>query len=75
MIGVIIPSAEINFFGSVVHGIETVANVHGYNILIYQSNESYEHEVKGIETFLAARVDGILVSIAKETADYSHLRG
>ena len=72
MIGVIIPSAEMNFFGSVVHGIETVANAHGYNILIYQSNESYEHEVKGIETFLAARVDGILVSIAKETADYTH---
>jgi LacI family transcriptional regulator len=72
MIGVIIPSAEMNFFGSVVHGIETVANAHGYNILIYQSNESYEHEVRGIETFLAARVDGILVSIAKETADYSH---
>src|SRR5580765_7919919 len=52
LIGVIIPSAEMNFFGSVVHGIETVANAHGYNILIYQSNESYEHEVKGIETFL-----------------------
>ena len=72
MIGVIIPSAEINFFGSVIHGIETVANANGYNILIYQSNESYEHEVMGIETLLAARVDGILVSIAKETVDYSH---
>lgn len=72
MIGVIIPSAEINFFGSVVHGIESIANAHGYNVLIYQSNESYEHEVKGIETFLAARVDGILVSIAKETLDHSH---
>jgi LacI family transcriptional regulator len=72
MIGVIIPSAEINFFGSVVHGIESVANANGYNILIYQSNESYEHEVMGMETLLAARVDGILVSIAKETVDYSH---
>ena len=72
MIGVIIPSAEINFFGSVVHGIESVANANGYNILIYQSNESYEHEVRGIETFLAARVDGILVSIAKETVDHGH---
>ncbi|HJT73146.1 MAG TPA: LacI family DNA-binding transcriptional regulator, partial [Chitinophaga sp.] len=26
IIGVIIPSAEINFFGSVVHGIESMAN-------------------------------------------------
>jgi len=74
MIGVIIPSAEINFFGSVVHGIEKIANAHGYNILMYQSNESYEHEVKGIETFLAARVDGILVSIAKNTFNYAHFQ-
>lgn len=72
LIGVIIPSAEINFFGSVVHGIESLANVHGYNVLIYQSNESSEQEQKGIETFLNARVDGIMVSMAKETNDYSH---
>ena len=72
LIGVIIPSAEINFFGSVVHGIESVANENGYNIVMYQSNESSEHEAKGIEAFLSARVDGILVSIAKDTTDYSH---
>ena len=32
LIGVIIPSAEINFFGSVVHGIESIANAHGYGV-------------------------------------------
>ena len=72
VIGVIIPSAEINFFGSVVHGIESIANVNGYNVLIYQSNENMEHEAKGIETFLSARVDGILASIAKNTITYDH---
>ena len=72
VIGVLIPSAEINFFGSVVHGIESMANLNGYTVLIYQSNESRDYEVKGIETFLGARVDGILASIAKETRDYSH---
>ncbi|MGZ4049915.1 MAG: LacI family DNA-binding transcriptional regulator [Bacteroidia bacterium] len=72
VIGVIIPSAEINFFGSVVHGIESIANLNGYNVLIYQSNEDMNHEAKGIETFLSARVDGILASIAKNTVDFSH---
>ncbi|WP_343692287.1 LacI family DNA-binding transcriptional regulator [Chitinophaga sp.] len=72
IIGVIIPSAEINFFGSVIHGIESMANQHGYNVLIYQSNELPEYEQKGIETFLSTRVDGILASIAKETLDFSH---
>ena len=74
LIGVIIPSAEINFFGSVVHGIESVANSNGYNVLLYQSNESREFEEKGLETFVSARVDGILVSIAKGTHDFSHFR-
>jgi LacI family transcriptional regulator len=74
LIGVLIPSAEINFFGSVVHGIESVANIYGYNVLLYQSNESRDYEEKGLESFLSARVDGILVSIAKGTIDYSHLR-
>jgi LacI family transcriptional regulator len=74
VIGVIIPSAEINFFGSVVHGIESIANTHGYTVLLYQSNESREYEEKGLETFLSARVDGILVSLAKGTTDYSHFR-
>lgn len=72
IIGVIIPSAEINFFGSVVHGIESMANQHGYSVLIYQSNEQPEYEKKGIETFLSSRVDGILASIAKETTEFSH---
>lgn len=74
LIGVIIPSAEINFFGSVVHGIESIANIHGYNVLLYQSNESRDYEEKGLESFLSARVDGILVSIAKGTIDYSHFQ-
>ena len=74
LIGVIIPSAEINFFGSVVHGIESIANRCGYNVLLFQSNERRDYEAKGLESFLTARVDGILASIAKDTMDYSHFR-
>ncbi len=72
MIGVIIPGADTNFFGSVVHGIEKCANAKGYNVLLYQSNETQEHEIKGIETFLTAQVDGILVSVAKDTNNYDY---
>jgi LacI family transcriptional regulator len=72
IIGVIIPSAETNFFGSVVHGIEKVANENNYNVLIYQSNELYEYEKKGIQTFLQSQVDGVLASISKETINLDH---
>ncbi len=72
ILGVIIPSAEINFFGSVVHGIEKIANEHNFNVLIYQSNEQYELERKGVQTFLQSRVDGVLASISKETINLDH---
>lgn len=71
-IGVIIPSAQMNFFGSVVHGIESTASENGYSIILYQSEEKTAIEKKAIETFLSARVDGILASIAKETTTFHH---
>lgn len=74
-IGVIIPSARMNFFGSVVHGIETLASKHGYHTLIYQTEESWQLEVKAIEAFLGARVDGILASLAKEENNSAHFKG
>lgn len=72
ILGVMIPSAEINFFGSVVHGIQKIANLHNYNIIIYQSNELVEFEKQGIDAFLRTRVDGIIASVAKDTVEWSH---
>jgi LacI family transcriptional regulator len=72
IIGVLIPSAEINFFGSVVHGIERIASELDYNVLMYQSNELFEFEKRGVETFLRSRVDGVLASISKETTNLDH---
>ncbi len=69
IIGVIVPSLDVSFFSSVVHGIEKVMNANGYATLLYQSNESKKHEAKGIETFLQSRVDGIIASITTETSD------
>ena len=71
-IGVIIPSAQMSFFGSVVHGIENMASNNGYGIMLYQSEEKTALEKKAIDAFLSARTDGILASIAKETIDFTH---
>jgi DNA-binding LacI/PurR family transcriptional regulator len=72
-IGVIIPEIVHYFFSSVISGIEDVAYDAGYNVIICQSNERYEREVANAKTLLASRVDGILVSISKETEDFNHL--
>ena len=44
----------------------------GYNIIVAQSNESYEQEVKIVQSFLAARVCGVIASLAKNTEQYNH---
>lgn len=72
IIGVVIPEIVHFYFSSVISGIEEEAEAAGYNILITQSGESYEREVKNISTCISSRVDGILVSMGKNTHDYSH---
>jgi DNA-binding LacI/PurR family transcriptional regulator len=72
-IGVIIPEIVHYFFSSVISGIEDVAYDAGFNVIICQSNERYEREVANARTLLSSRVDGILVSISKETDNFDHL--
>lgn len=71
-IGVIIPEIVHYFFSSVISGIEDVASQKGFTVIICQSNESYLREVANARTLLSHRVDGILVSISKETHSFDH---
>ncbi len=72
-IGVIIPEIVHYFFSSVISGIEDVASQKGYTVIFCQSNESYVREVANARTLLSHRVDGILVSVSKETRSFNHL--
>lgn len=71
-IGVIIPQLVHHFFSCVLSGIENAASEAGYNIIVAQSNESYEKEVSSIKAFQAARVCGVIASLAKGTSRYDH---
>ncbi|MFP4844309.1 LacI family DNA-binding transcriptional regulator [Winogradskyella sp. PE311] len=72
LVGVIVPRTNSNFFSSVVEHMEAVLNKAGYNIIITQSNESFEKECKNIDTLLFTQVDGIIASMANETVDLSY---
>ena len=72
-IGVIIPEIVHYFFSSVISGIEDVASQKGFTVIICQSNESYAREVANARTLLSHRVDGVLVSVSKETHVFDHL--
>lgn len=74
IIGLIIPEIVHHFFSSVISGIEEIAIEEGYNVMIFQSNESYTREVLNTQGLYSSRVDGLLVSLAKETKDYEHFK-
>ena len=72
-IGVILPRLNSNFQSSVVAGIEKEANQKSLNLIISQSQESFEKERANIATMFNSRVDGLLISLAYDTANLAHL--
>ena len=72
-IGVIVPEIVHFFFSTVISGIEDIAQSRGYNVIITQSNESLDREMMNLQTLFNNRVDGVLVSLSKESFDHSHL--
>ncbi|MCK0189457.1 LacI family DNA-binding transcriptional regulator [Arenibacter sp. F20364] len=72
-IGVIVPRISRHFFSSVISGIEETAYDSGYNVMICQSLEQLKRERKLVETLLANRVDGVLLSVSMETDEFDHL--
>lgn len=71
-LGVIVPRLNSNFMSGVLSGMERVANEAGYNLLIAQSLESMQKEAANVITMFNSRVDGLLVSLAYDTSDYTH---
>jgi len=72
IIGVIIPEFTHFYFSSVLAGIEEEASARGYRIMVAQSGENYEREVRICQSFYENKVCGIIVSQAKDTKKYDH---
>ena len=73
-IGVIIPETVHYFFSTVISGIEDVAYEAGYNVIIAQSNERYDRELSNSQMLYSNRVDGLMVSLSKDTRNFNHLK-
>ncbi len=71
-IGVILPELSEAFFSSAISGIEDAAHKSNYTVLMGQSHDSVEKEKQLIDTMKKHRVDGLLISISKNTTNYEH---
>lgn len=72
-IGVVIPEVANHFFSLAINGIEEIARANNYHVLIYLTHEDYEREVSVARLLASGRVEGIMISVASGSQDYSHL--
>lgn len=73
-IGVIVPAYNIPFYSIAICGLQDYAMKMGYNVMVCHSNEQYETEIKNVDALLNANVDGIIISVSRDTEKNEHIR-
>lgn len=71
-IGVILPELSEAFFSSAISAIEDTAYKKNYTVLLAQSHDDEQKERQLVEKMKNHRVDGLLVSLGKNTSSFQH---
>lgn len=72
-IGIVVPDVAYNHNAHIVKSIEAEARKAGYMCIITDSNDQSENEKNCVELLLNMHVEGIIICLAQDTADFSHL--
>lgn len=72
-LGLVVPDLGYHFFSTITKAIEEAALQAGYSVLITQTQESYERELINIQNLLRSQVEGIIISLSRETKNFDHL--
>ena len=73
-LGVILPNLREDYFSMAINGIEDAATRNSYTVLIGQSHDDVEREIKIVDTMRRHRVDGLIVSLASTTRSFAHFK-
>lgn len=73
-VGVVVPEFENSFFPKVMLGIQEILHDKGYQVLMMQSNHSWEIEKKNVETLVDNMVDGLIVSLTSESKNNEYYK-
>ncbi|TLS39084.1 catabolite control protein A [Pseudalkalibacillus caeni] len=69
-VGVIIPDISSIFFAELARGIEDIATMYKYNIILSNSDQNKEKEIHLLNTLLGKQVDGIVFMGGKVTEEH-----
>ncbi|MDQ0208153.1 catabolite control protein A [Alkalicoccobacillus murimartini] len=70
-VGVIIPDISSIFFSELARGIEDIATMYKYNIILCNSDQNKEKEIHLINTLLEKQVDGIVYMGGEITEEHA----
>ena len=73
-IGIVVPEFIHSFFPEVIIGAQEILFEKGYQVLITQSNECFETELKNIKSLEDSMVDGLIVSLSCETKNIDYFK-
>lgn len=74
VIGVVVPEFVNSFFPRIIIQIQKVFEKEGFNVLITQSDESAETELKNLRLLESSMVEGIILSVAENDKNNEHYR-
>lgn len=69
-VGVIIPDISSTFFAELARGIEDIATMYKYNIILSNSDQNVDKELHLLNTMLGKQVDGIVFMGGNITAEH-----
>ncbi|PRY30447.1 LacI family transcriptional regulator [Spirosoma oryzae] len=72
-IGVIFPNLSYHYFSAMLNNLEEAVMQAGYSVLVAQTNESYVRETISIQNLLRSQVEGLVLSLSRDTADFEHV--
>ena len=70
LVGVLLPSLDVEFFGILAHAIEQALFSQGYAAFICSTSENQAHEERYVNMLLSHRVDGVIVASAHGTGQH-----
>jgi DNA-binding LacI/PurR family transcriptional regulator len=75
LVGMVVPDITNVFFASLVHGVESLAERDGYDLLLVSTSEDPAIERRRVEALVARRIDGLIAVPAGDASMASLLGG
>lgn len=73
LVGILLPSLEVPFFGILAQALEQALFENGYHCLICNTEENEDNEKRYISTLIGQQVDGIIAAAVATTENFTRL--